>query len=83
MKIELFQVPGCARCDCAKAELQTIAAAQGVEWCEVNALDELDRAVDLGVLTLPALVIDGELTFAALPTPAALRQELQRRAGDA
>lgn len=82
MKIELFQVPGCARCDGAKAELQTVAVAQGVEWCEVNALDAQDRAVDLGVLTLPALVIDGVLAFAALPTPAALRQELKRRAGD-
>lgn len=83
MKIELFQVPGCARCDGVTAELKTVAAAQGAEWCEVNALDELDRAVDLGVLTLPALVIDGVLTFAALPTPTALRQELKRRAGNA
>lgn len=83
MKIELFQVPGCARCDCAKAELRAVAAEQGIEWCEVHALDELERAVDLGVLTLPALVINGELAFTALPTPAALRQELKRRVGDA
>ncbi|MDE1988840.1 MAG: thioredoxin family protein [Betaproteobacteria bacterium] len=82
MRIELFQVPGCARCDSAKAELQCIAETHGVEWSEVNALNELDRAVDLGVLTLPALVIDGVLAFAALPTPAALRQELKRREGD-
>lgn len=79
MKIELFQVPGCARCDSAKAGLQTVAAATGVEWCEVNALEALDRAVALGVLTLPSLVIDGELVFASLPTPAALSRELRRR----
>lgn len=80
MKIELFQVPGCARCDSAKAELQAVATAAGADWCEVNALDALDRAVDLGVLTLPALVIDGELVFAALPLPEALRRELKRGA---
>jgi predicted thioredoxin/glutaredoxin len=80
MKIELFQVPGCARCDSAKAELQTVATAAGADWCEVNALDALDRAVDLGVLTLPALLIDGELVFTTLPTPEALRRELKRRA---
>lgn len=80
MKIELFQVPGCARCDSVKAELHAVATTTGAEWCEVNALDALDRAVDLGVLTLPALAIDGELVFAALPTPEALRRELARRA---
>ena len=79
MKVELFQVPGCARCDSAKVELQAVATAAGAEWCEVNALDALDRAIDLGVLTLPAVVIDGELVFAALPTPEALRRELARR----
>jgi len=81
MRIELFQVPGCARCDSAKAELQAVATAASVEWCEVNALDALDRAVDLGVLTLPALAIDGELVFPALPTPAQLAAELRRRRG--
>lgn len=80
MRVELFQVPGCARCDSAKAGLQACAEAAGAQWCEVNALDALDRAVDLGVLTLPALAIDGELAFAALPTPEALRRELTRRA---
>lgn len=80
MKIELFQVPGCARCDSAKVQLQAVAVDAGVEWYEVNALEVLDRAVDLGMLTLPALVIDGKLIFAALPTPEALRRELTRRA---
>lgn len=76
MKVELFQVPGCARCDSAKVELQAVATAAGAEWCEVNAVDALERVIDLGVLTLPALVIDGKLVFAALPTPEALRREL-------
>ncbi|MDE2439977.1 MAG: thioredoxin family protein [Betaproteobacteria bacterium] len=80
MRIELFKVPVCTRCNSARVELQAVAEAAGAEWCEVNALDALDRAVDLGVLTLPALVIDGELAFATLPTPAALRRELAWRA---
>lgn len=80
MKIELFQVPGCPRCDTQTSELRVIAETAGTQWFEVNALDALDRAVDLGVLTLPALVIDGELAFSALPTQEALRRELTRRA---
>lgn len=80
MRVELFHVPGCVRCDSAKPDLRSVTEALGGQWCEVNALDALERAVELGVLTLPALVIDGDLVFAALPTPEALRAELARRA---
>lgn len=84
MKIELFYTPGCAKCAATTAALKTaaVAAVPGVDWLEVNVLDCLDRAVDLGVLTLPALAVDGELTFAALPSPAQLVAELHRRAGE-
>ncbi|MDE1943822.1 MAG: thioredoxin family protein [Betaproteobacteria bacterium] len=82
MKIELFHTPGCERCATAKSELQMVAARfQGVEWFEINVLDALDRAVELGVLTLPAMAIDGELIFPALPTPSQLCQALRKRAG--
>lgn len=83
MKVELIYAPGCAECLSARAGLRSAAkaAVAGVEWAEVDMLDALDYAVELGVLTLPALAIDGSLVFAALPTPAQLRQELLRRAG--
>ncbi|MCY1302751.1 redox-active disulfide protein 1 [compost metagenome] len=80
MKIELFYAPGCERCAPVMNELQAVAAVvDGVEWCEINVLDSLERAVEVGVLTLPALAIDGVLVFAALPTPAQLRQALLQR----
>lgn len=83
MKVELIYAPGCAECMTAKVDLRSAAeaAVAGVEWTEINVLDALDYAVELGVLTLPALAIDGALVFAALPTPAQLRQELLKRAG--
>ncbi len=83
MKVELIYAPGCVECMTAKSALKSAAeaAAGGVEWSELNVLEALDYAVELGVLTLPALAIDGRLAFAALPTPAQLRDELLRRAG--
>ena len=83
MKVELIYAAGCAECVTARAGLRSAAeaAVAGVEWTEINVLDALDYAVELGVLTLPALAIDGSLVFAALPTPAQLRDELLRRAG--
>jgi len=83
MKVELIYAPGCAECVTARAGLRCAAeaAVAGVEWTEINVLDALDYAVELGVLTLPALAIDGSLVFAALPTPEQLRDELLKRAG--
>ncbi len=81
MKIELFYAPGCDKCVETKADLRAAAedTAVGVQWREINVLESLDYAVELGVLTLPALAIDGALVFASLPTPEQLRKELQRR----
>lgn len=82
MKIELFYTPGCAQCAGATTTLKAAAETMpGVEWREVIVLDDLDRAVDLGVLTLPALAVDGELVFTALPTAEQLVAELRRRDG--
>ncbi len=81
MKLELFHAPGCKQCSAAQSALRAVAlqTVEGVEWREVNVLDELDYAVTLGVLTLPALALDGELVFAALPTPQRLREVLLGR----
>ena len=48
-------------------------------WRDVNVLEELDYAVELGVLTLPAVAIDGELVFASLPSPLELRDAIAQR----
>ena len=81
MKVELFHSPGCSRCAAAQAKLRTVAEAtvSDLEWREVNAVDELDRAVELGVLTLPSIVVDGELVFTSLPSEQQLRDALAER----
>ena len=48
-------------------------------WSDLNILDELDYAVELGVLTLPAIAIDGEVVFSSLPTCGQLRRALLKR----
>ncbi len=82
MKVELFHAPGCSKCAAARENLRAAATAvrPGVEWREINVLDEMDYAVQRRVLSLPAIVIDGELVFAALPTPRQLRAALLARA---
>jgi thioredoxin 1 len=83
MKIELFYTPGCSECVAAQAELRTVAkeSVKDLEWRELNVLDELDYAVELGVLTLPSIAVDGELVFTSMPTVAQLREVLEKRTG--
>lgn len=81
MRIELLHSPGCARCLTEREALRGVAEqlVAGMEWREINVLEAFDYAVELGVLSLPALAIDGQLVFARLPTPERLAQELRRR----
>ena len=83
MKVELFYTPGCEKCADSKDELRAIATelVPDLVWCELSVLDELDYAVEVGVLTLPSIAIDGEVLFSSLPTPRQLRRELIKRIG--
>lgn len=80
--VEIFSSPGCSKCGQAKEVLRKLAEEIGggrIEWREVNVLDELDYAVSLGVLSTPAIAIDGELIFTGLPSMRRLHKELGRR----
>lgn len=86
LKVEVFSSPGCAKCGQAKDVLKKVAEEVGggrIQWREVNVLDELDYAVKLGVLSTPAIAVNGRLVFTALPSAKKLRAalEAEMRAG--
>jgi thioredoxin 1 len=84
LKIELISASGCRKCAQAREELKAVATevAEGrLRWRDVNVLDELDYAVSLGILTLPAMTVNGKLAFPSLPTPEQLRTEIVRHLG--
>ena len=86
VRVEVFSAPACGKCGQAKARLREVAEAMGVEqvhWREVNVLDDMDRAVELGVLSTPAIAINDRLVFNGTPTAKALRAAIQAAAGDA
>lgn len=84
INIEVFSSPGCGKCGHAKEVLRKLADELGgdkIQWREVNILDEMDHAVELGVMSTPSIAIDGELVFASLPSAKNLRAELESRLG--
>lgn len=80
MHVELFYTEGCGKCASAREELKSIAqrAIPDVVWREVDLVQELDYAVELGVLSVPAIAINRKLVFSSLPTPSQLVKALQQ-----
>ena len=82
LKIEVFSSPGCSKCGHAKEVLRNLADELGgdkIQWREVNILDEMDHAIELGVLSTPSIAINSELVFTSLPSAKKLRAELESR----
>ncbi len=82
LQVEIFAAPGCSRCKRASALVREIAAELGesrIAWREVDVLAEMDRAVSLGVMATPAIVVDGERIFTGLPTRQQLEAALRTR----
>lgn len=80
--VEIFSSPGCSKCGHAKEVLRKMAEELGgdkVKWREVNILDEMDHAVELGVMSTPSIAIDGVLVFTSLPSVKKLRADLESR----
>ena len=80
INVEVFSSPGCGKCGHAKDVLRKITQEMGggIEWREVNILEELDYAVRLGVMSTPAIAVNGKLVFTALPSAAKLRLALEQ-----
>lgn len=82
--VELFFAKGCSKCAEARDALREAAQSAGAaEWKEVDIAENPNRAVDLGVVSTPAVVIDGKLIFSAMPTAPDLRKAIQARTGKA
>jgi len=82
IKVEVFSSPNCTRCSKVFDLLDRIVeelSADRIEWRAVNVVEELDYAVELGVLSLPSIAIDGELVFKGHPSSATLRHDLRQR----
>ena len=82
IKVELFSAPGCSKCAAAKMLLeQTVKQLhrEDIAWRNVNILDEIDYAVELGVMSPPAIAINGRLAFASLPSATVLLAEIQKQ----
>jgi len=82
VKVVVFSSPGCSKCDHAKEVLRKLGeelGGDGIQWREVNILDDMDYAVELGVMSTPSIAINEKLVFSSLPSAKKLRSELEKQ----
>lgn len=81
VKIEVFSSPGCSKCKKAIQEIIRLLKEMGDpgwEIKEVNVLENLEYAVQSGVVTTPSIAINGKIVFQGLPSRKALQDLLYR-----
>ena len=82
INIEIFSVPGCSKCAAANVLLEHAVSqlcGKDIAWRSVNVLEEIDYAVELGVLSPLAIAINGRLAFTSLPSAAALLAAIKKQ----
>lgn len=82
LNLEFFYSPYCSRCHKTRVQMQALSASwsqEGVRFREINVLEDLDRAVAVGVLQTPALAIDGRLVGGGITSPKALEKLLRQQ----
>ena len=82
LTVEFFFAGGCSKCAEARDALREAAqAAARVEWKEIDIGQNPNRAVDLGVMSTPAVAINGKLVFKTMPSAPELRSAIRASAG--
>jgi glutaredoxin len=80
VKIELFTTDFCPHCAHVRGALEDAVGRLGPERFELRLLDvvqEIDHAVELGVLATPAIAIDGKLVGPVSPSAGKLMAVLE------
>lgn len=83
--VEVLTASGCGRCQKTKTLAKEVIADLNdsrVSYREINVVEEIDYAVRLGVMSTPAIALNGELVFAAPPSKAKLRRAILDRLGE-
>lgn len=75
MKIEVLGI-GCTKCRTLYEAVKTAVSEKGVE-AEIVKVEDMPTIMKYGVMSTPALVIDGKVVFSGkIPSPAEIQRFL-------
>ncbi len=68
---------GCSKCTKLAANTETAAKSLGIEY-EIEKVTDINKIMSFGVMTTPALVVDGEVKVVGkVPSPADIEDLLK------
>jgi predicted DsbA family dithiol-disulfide isomerase len=83
IRIELLTAPGCSACENAKNRLREVVERLGDEFpmeiVEVDVSQNFEATEKYGIMSTPALVVDGSLEFVGVPKESELRERILAR----
>lgn len=82
--VEVLTASDCGRCQKTKTLAKEVIAELNdsrVCYREINVVQDIDYAVQLGVMSTPAIALNGELVFASPPSRAKLCQAILQQLG--
>ncbi len=76
--VELLESNFCPKCAVVKDRVEKVAKELGVEVRLLDPIEDTDRIVELGILTSPAVVVNGKVKFAGVvPTEEKIRKAIE------
>jgi len=77
-RVQVLSTPGCAGCDQIKRLIaKVLIEFPGIDWEEIDLTEHPELAARYGIMSVPAVVIDGKLELAHMPKEERLRQKIQ------
>ena len=77
VRVEILESNFCPKCASVKERVLKVARELGVEVILLDPVEDTDRIVELGILTSPAVVVNGKVKFVGvIPTEEKIRQAL-------
>ncbi|RLJ71329.1 thioredoxin-like protein [Hydrogenivirga caldilitoris] len=76
--VELLESNFCPKCAVVKDRVVKVARELGAEVKMLDPIEDVDRITELGILTSPAVVINGKVKFAGVvPSEENIRKAIE------
>ncbi len=77
VKVEILESGFCPKCATVKEKVLKVSEELGAEVSLLDPVEDTDRIVELGILTSPAVVVNGKVKFVGvIPTEEKIRQAI-------
>jgi small redox-active disulfide protein 1 len=78
VKLEVFTSPTCPYCPMVVDLVERLKKDMDIEIVYEDIMKDRKKAVELGLMAVPAITINGKIKFIGVPEEKELREEIKR-----